>query len=78
MRTTLDLDDHLMRRVRRLAAETGRTLTSIVELGLREVLDREKRGAPYRFRWVTVPGGSLPGVDLADRDALFERMEGRA
>ena len=78
MRTTLDIDDHLMRRVRRLAAETGRTLTSIVELGLREVLDREKRGSSYRLQWITVPGGPQPGVDLADRDALLERMEDRS
>ena len=78
MRTTLDLDDQLMRKVKRYAAETGRTLTSIIELGLRELLDHEKRSAPYRLRWVSVPGGTRPGVDLADRDDLLDRMEDRA
>lgn len=77
MRTTLDLDDQLMRKVKRLAAETGRTLTSIIELGLRELLDQEQRSHPYRFEWVTVPGGTLPGVDLTDRDALIDLMDRR-
>ncbi len=67
-----------MRRVRRLAADTGRTITSIIELGLRELLDQEKRSRPYRLQWVTVPGGTQLGVDLADRDALIDLMERRA
>lgn len=75
MRTTLDLDDQLMRKVRVLAAGTGRTITSIIELALRELLDQEKGSRPYRLHWVTVPGGPKPGVDLTDRDALIDLME---
>lgn len=77
MRTTLNLDDRLMRTVKRLAGETGRTITSIVELALRELIDRHEQAEPYQLRWITVPGGPQPGVDLNDRDALLERMEGR-
>jgi hypothetical protein len=35
--------------------------------------------APSRFRlkWKTVRGNPLPGVDISDRDALYERMESR-
>jgi len=78
MRTTLNLDDHLMRALRLHAAHTGRTMTEIVELALREQLDREsKPAAPYRLHWVTVRGAAQPGVDLTDRDALLDRMEGR-
>ena len=77
MRTTLNLDDRLMRTVKRYAGETGRTITSIVELALRELIDRHERAEPYQLRWITVPGGAQPGVDLNDRDALLERMEGR-
>jgi ribbon-helix-helix CopG family protein len=31
MRTTLNLDDELMRQVRRHAADTGRTITQFIE-----------------------------------------------
>jgi Arc/MetJ family transcription regulator len=41
MRTTLDLDEDL---VRRALAETGaRTKTEVIEMGLRALLDREAR-----------------------------------
>jgi plasmid stability protein len=78
MRTTLNLDDELMRQVKRRAAETNRTVTSLVESALRELIMQESRkDKPYRLLWVTVEGGAQPGVDLTDRDALFDRMEGR-
>jgi len=76
MRTTLNIDDRLMRLVKARAAETGRTVTSIVETALRELLDRELReeATPYKLTWTVVPGGAQPGVDLADRDSLYDRM----
>lgn len=79
MRTTLDLDDELMRTVKRKAAERKTTMTAIVEEALRESLGRGTRPSekPFKLAWVTVEGRLLPGVDLADRDALYERMEGR-
>lgn len=77
MRTTLNLDDRLMRTVKRYAGDTGRTITSVIELALRELIDRHERAEPYHLRWITVRGGAQPGVDLNDRDALLERMEGR-
>lgn len=78
MRTTLNLDDALMSAVKRRAAETGRTMTAIIEEALRDHLDRAQRPkGEFEFRWVTVRGKLRAGVDLADRDALYERMEGR-
>lgn len=79
MRTTLDLDDDLMRAAKARAASTGRTLTSLMETALRDLLEREQRvdEAPFQLRWVVVDGGAQPGVDVADRDALHERMDGR-
>jgi putative antitoxin of VapBC-like toxin-antitoxin system len=78
MRTTLDLDDQLMKTAKRRAAETGRTLSSMIETALRELLADENRSkGNYRLKWVVVPGGAQPGVDITDRDALLERMEGR-
>ena len=75
MRTTLNLDDDLMRSIKQHAASTGRTLTSLVEESLRELLARvENSERCYTLDWVTVEGGAQPGVDLTDRDALLDRM----
>ena len=78
MRTTLNLDDHLMSTAKKRAAESGRTLTALIEAALRDLLERETAPVShYQLQWTTVPGGLQPGVDLADRDALYDLMEGR-
>jgi len=78
MRTTLDLDDEVMRTLKRRAAETGRTLTSLVEEALRSMLERGSQPVPgYRLEWTVVPGGARPGIDLSDRSSLIDLMDGR-
>lgn len=78
MRTTLDIDDDVLRRAKQLAAKEGTTLTRIVEEALRErVTRRRSSGQPFRLRLLIKKGRVIPGVTLADRDALYERMEGR-
>ncbi len=77
MRTTLDLDDELVKEIKRRAADSGRTLTAVIEDTLREGLrPREKQGKPYRLRIPIVKGKLLPGVDLNDRDSLYDIMDG--
>ncbi|MGH7545782.1 MAG: type II toxin-antitoxin system VapB family antitoxin, partial [Gemmatimonadota bacterium] len=49
MRTTLNMDDGLMREARKKAAAEGRTLTSVIEEALR-VLLRRPSGKRERFR----------------------------
>jgi hypothetical protein len=80
MRTTLDIDDRLMRLVKKQAVESGQTITGVIENALREALVRQKevRSKPFKLRWRTVRGRLRPGVDLTDRDVLYERMEGRS
>lgn len=77
MRTTLNLDDHLLREAKRLAAETGQTLTSVFEDALRERLARRPGSAPRKpVRLKTFgAGGVQAGVDLDDTAALLELME---
>jgi hypothetical protein len=79
MRTTLDLDEAVLRAAKRRAAEEGKSLTRLIEEALREFLrgPRPRGGARFRLRLLTKKGRRVPGVDLADRDALYERMEGR-
>lgn len=76
MRTTLDLEDSLLRAAKRRAAETGRTLTALIETALRELLRSEERAGEFHLEWTVVQGGAQAGVDLDDRDALFDRMDG--
>jgi plasmid stability protein len=78
MRTTLDLDDELVKEIKRRAADSGRTMTQELEDVLREGLrSRAPGGKPFRLRLPTVKGKLLPGVDLNDRDSLYDIMEGR-
>jgi hypothetical protein len=77
MRTTIRLDDDLLREAKRVASETDRTLTELVEDALRETLARRRSAA--RRKPVELPtfkgGVLLPGVDLDDSAALLELME---
>jgi hypothetical protein len=77
MRTTVRIDDDLLKRAKKRAADEGRTLTSLVEEGLRLLLVERK--ATQRRR-VSLPvsretGGVLPGVDLNRSCDLEELMD---
>jgi hypothetical protein len=74
----LNLDDNLMRQARKRAARDGRTLTSVIEEALRLLLlTHPKQHSEYQLRWITRRGDRAPAADVADRDALYDRMEGR-
>jgi hypothetical protein len=75
--TTLSLDDDLIQAVESQARHTGQTPDQVIEHVLREALLTKSPGKPYKLRWVTLEGHSQPGVDLDDRSALLDRMEGR-
>jgi len=77
MRTTIRLDDDLLLEIKQLAARSDRTLTSVIEDALREMLARQrkaKKRTPVRLPTVT-GGGLQPGVDLDDSAALLILME---
>lgn len=67
MRTTVHLPDELLVRAKRKAAAEGRTLTSLIEEGLRAVVaDRPGKGSPakkVRLPVSKATGGLLPGID---------------
>lgn len=72
MRTTVSIDDELLRRARVLAVESRRSLGAVVDDALRVLL--APRAAELGEPDVEFPifGGSglRPGVDLEDKDAL--------
>ena len=77
MRTTLHLDDSLIREAKKLAAATGRTFTAVVEDALRAALARrEKRDRRIPAKFATFRGNGLqPRVYLDDSAALLDWVE---
>ncbi len=60
MKTTIDIQDHLLVRTKAHAKKTGRSLRSVVEEGLRMALDASRATArPYR----------LPDLSVGDPQA---------
>lgn len=76
-RTTIRLEDHLLREAKSAAARSGRTLTALIEDALRAAIYRRP---PEQGRGtVEIPTfagtGTLPGVDLDDSAALADLMD---
>jgi hypothetical protein len=77
MRTTIRLEDDLLIQLKQIAARSNRTLTSVIEDALREMLARQQGTEEYApVSLTTVSGHGLqPGVDLDDSAALLSLME---
>lgn len=78
MRTTLNLDDRLLRSAKKEAAERGVTLSSMIEEALRGALAPRPARSDYRLEIPVVEGRRVPPVDVSDRDALHDLMDERA
>jgi hypothetical protein len=86
MRTTVRLPEELLTRAKRKAAAEGRTLTALIEDGLRLVTAEKKTTRPVKRTMPPVSkarGGLMPGIDLthfstiqqADDLEYVERMK---
>jgi hypothetical protein len=76
VKTTLDLDDELLRRAKQRAAAEGVPLRQYVEDALRaRMLPASKRRSAFKLALPVVRGKTPPAVDIADRDALYDLME---
>lgn len=74
-RTTVRLPEDLVRRAKKKALAEGRSLTALIEDGLRKVLAEAM--PPARRKRLLPPvssakGGVMPGIDLDDSAALQE------
>jgi hypothetical protein len=77
MRTTVRLDEHLLKRAKLKAAAEGRTLTDLIEEGLRIVVARRPgtgRGQLEPLPVSKQSGGLRPGVDLT-KFSDYQEME---
>jgi hypothetical protein len=74
-RTTVRLPVELLKRAKRKAAAEGRTLTALIEEGLRHVV--ADKPTPPRRKPTPLPvskatGGLMPGVDLTHMSTIYE------
>lgn len=74
-KTTLNIDDEVMRALKQEAAREGKTMSELVEAALRQLL-RPKRREQDKLPPIPTFSGGEYRVDIADRDALYEAMEG--
>lgn len=79
IRTTIRLDEGLLRQAKAEAAKRHTTLTALMEEGLRLALASQRDGR--RRKKVVLPvsrrkGGVLPGVDLSNNANLLDVMDG--
>jgi hypothetical protein len=77
MRTTIRIDDQLLKEAKQLAARTGKSLTAVIEEALRETLSRQREFRKRKRVILTTFGGQglLPGVDLDDSAMLLDLMD---
>jgi hypothetical protein len=78
MRTTIDIDDPILKEVKRLQRREGKSLGRLVSDLLAQSLAASNAAAPSAvpaFHWVTKPMRAR--VDLADKHALLDAMDER-
>jgi hypothetical protein len=74
MRTTLDIDDPILREVKAIHRKEGRSMGAVVSELLADALGRRRSGTrPTRFHWTSRPMKAL--VDLGDKDAVYAALD---
>jgi len=75
MKTTIDIDDTLLPRVKQRAANRGMTLKAYIEESLRSsLLMHQSTEDNYVFDLPVVHGVRRPDIDVSDRDQLYDIM----
>jgi hypothetical protein len=77
MRTTVDIDDPILKEVKALQAKQGKSLGRLISDLLARALHQERRSASQERRqptWICRAMGAR--IDLADKEALYAAMEG--
>ncbi|HEV3275770.1 MAG TPA: DUF2191 domain-containing protein [Terriglobia bacterium] len=59
MKTTVEIPDSLLKRVKSVAAKRHTTVRALIEKGLGRVADERKRAKPFKLRKVSFRGKGL-------------------
>lgn len=71
------MDDDLLRRLKERAAREGRSMQAVANEVLRDGLARLAEPSEFVLELQGWEAVEQPGVDLLDRDKLFDLMDGR-
>jgi plasmid stability protein len=75
-RTTIDIDDRILRELKKRAAEEGRTLRAVANDLLKGAL-HTRTHQPFSLQIQGWAADLQPGVDILDRTSLFDATNGR-
>jgi hypothetical protein len=78
MRTTIDIDDPILKELKRLQLREGKSLGRLVSDLLAQSLATSRNGPPVaqRFEWIARSMGAR--VDLADKHAVLDAMDAQS
>ena len=79
MRTTVDIDDPILKEVKALQAKEGKSLGRLISDLLARALHQEHRAARQERRqptWICRAMGAR--IDLGDKEALHAAMDGQS
>jgi len=79
MKTTVEIPDELLREWKKRAVERGTTLREMWVTLLRDSLHAPE-GRPRskrKIRWVTGKGGLPPGLDVSNRERMYDWLRGQ-
>lgn len=77
MKTTVDIADTVLHEAKMLAAREGVTLRSLVEEGLRRVVEERATAATFKLRDASYgSGGGAPGIDPDDWMSIKHLVRG--
>ena len=74
MKTTLEIDEGVMRQLKQRAARDGRTMSELVETALRALLVKDEQ-KPKELPPLPVWDGGGMLVDLDSREAMYELFD---
>lgn len=79
MKTTVEIPDELLREWKKKAVERGTTLKEMWVALLRDSLraSRNRSRSRRKIHWVTGKGGLPPGLDVSNRERMYEWLLGQ-
>ena len=75
IRTTIVMDEELLKGVREVAGRSGWNLSQAISELVAIGMHAHVTHGESEFRWKTFAGKVHPGVDIDDRDRLYDLME---
>jgi hypothetical protein len=76
MRTTVDIDDPVLREIKTIHKQEGRAMGTVISALLADALAiRRAKHSPVKFHWTSRAMKSR--IDIADKDALYRALDSK-